>query len=63
MNKDPARPVIGPVRLAPRTLHRACRHMGHDRDGTRCPGCAIRSLCESDERWLVNFSSRDLELD
>jgi hypothetical protein len=36
-----------------RTLRDACRQVGCDNDGARCPVCQVREICESDERWLV----------
>lgn len=35
------------------TLRRACRESGFYGDGTRCPTCPIRHLCESEDRWAV----------
>ena len=35
------------------TLRQACRESGLYGDGSRCPVCRIRHLCQSDERWAV----------
>jgi hypothetical protein len=37
------------------SLHEACTTVGLDRDGTRCPDCLLRDLCDSERRWLVKF--------
>jgi hypothetical protein len=37
----------------PRSLREACRQVGLDRGGARCPTCPLRELCEHDERWMV----------
>jgi len=37
----------------PRSLGDACRELGLDDDGQRCPECPLKTLCESEERWLV----------
>ena len=40
-----------------RTLKEACREIGLDDRGRKCPLCPLRDLCESEERWLVRLSS------
>ena len=37
----------------PCSLREACLKAGLDRNGTRCPTCPVRDLCESDVRWVV----------
>jgi len=44
--------------LRPRSLGEACREMGLDDDGERCPTCPLKELCESEARWLVCRSER-----
>ncbi len=39
----------------PRSLREACRQVGLDRYGERCPDCPLRYLCEDDGRWLVSY--------
>jgi hypothetical protein len=38
---------------APRSLGDACRELGLDDEGQRCPECPLQALCESETRWLV----------
>jgi len=40
------------------SLRDACRRTGYDNSGTRCPGCPLKALCESEERWLVQLTAR-----
>jgi hypothetical protein len=40
------------------SLRQACRKTGYDDNGRRCPGCPLRELCESEERWLVRLADR-----
>jgi hypothetical protein len=47
------KPVNTAPYAGPRPLVEACRATGHDRAGGRCPLCPLRTLCESDRRWLV----------
>jgi len=42
----------------PRTLGDACRKADLDDDGLRCPDCPLRTLCESEARWLVPQTPR-----
>ena len=52
---EPQKPSL----LTPaRTLREACRLTGHDDQGQRCPGCLLKDLCESEERWLIQLRSR-----
>jgi hypothetical protein len=44
----------------PRSLREACRQVGLDHRGMRCPDCPLRDLCESDVRWLVKLPPRRL---
>jgi hypothetical protein len=41
------------ARLGPRSLGEACREMGLDDEGERCPVCPLKERCESETRWLV----------
>jgi len=38
------------------SIRQACRKTGHADNGRRCPGCPLRELCESEERWLVRLA-------
>ncbi len=58
MNEDAAEPASPYLLSTARTLRDACRQTGHDDDGKRCPGCPVKDLCESEERWLVALASR-----
>jgi hypothetical protein len=40
------------------SLRDACRRTGHDNSGARCPGCPLKELCKSEERWLVQLAAR-----
>lgn len=40
------------------SLRDACRKQGYDNTGARCPGCPLKNLCESEERWLVQLAAR-----
>jgi len=40
------------------SLRQACRTTGYDDRGKRCPGCPLKELCESDERWIVRLTDR-----
>jgi hypothetical protein len=40
------------------TLRAACRRTGYDQLGRRCPGCPLKDLCESEERWIVQLTAR-----
>ena len=40
------------------TLRQACRKTGHDNEGVRCPACALKDLCDSEERWFVRLVTR-----
>jgi hypothetical protein len=41
------------------SLRQACRKVGYDDGGKRCPGCPLKELCESEERWIVRLTARD----
>ena len=41
------------------SLRDACRKQGYDNTGARCPGCPLKDLCESEERWLVQKDRLD----
>jgi len=38
---------------APCSLRQACIRAELYRGGERCPGCALRTLCQTDMRWLI----------
>lgn len=38
---------------SPCSLRQACGRKGLDLGGARCPICPLRSLCQSELRWLV----------
>ena len=40
------------------TLREACRKSGFDEEGVRCAVCAVREMCDSDERWIVSLNAR-----
>ena len=40
------------------SLRNACQKKGYDNSGTRCAGCPLKDLCESEERWLVRLAAR-----
>jgi hypothetical protein len=40
------------------SLRLACRKTGYDDSGRRCPGCPLRELCDSEERWIVRLADR-----
>jgi hypothetical protein len=47
-------PAIDSPRAAPPcSLRQACRKAGLYRGGARCPVCPLRSLCQSELRWLI----------
>ncbi len=54
-------PVVASPTAAPLSpalsLRQACRKTGHDDDGRRCPGCPLRTLCDSEERWIVRLTA------
>ena len=39
-------------------MRQACRKTEYDDSGRRCPGCPLRELCDSEERWLVRLADR-----
>jgi hypothetical protein len=45
--------LLSPVR----TLGEACREVGRDECGRRCPSCPLRELCQNEARWLVQRSA------
>jgi hypothetical protein len=58
MTKTAADPSMK-VPLSPAlSLRQACRKTGYDNNGRRCPGCSLRELCDSEERWLVRLADR-----
>lgn len=42
------------------SLREACRRVGCDNVGARCPSCNLASYCSDDSRWLVRRPSRIL---
>jgi len=40
------------------SLRQACQKTGYDSSGKRCPGCPLKDLCESEERWIVRLTAR-----
>lgn len=38
------------------SMRQACRKTEYDDNGRRCPGCPLRELCDSEERWLVRLA-------
>ena len=40
-------------RRSPCSLRQACGRKGLDRGGARCLICPLRSLCQSELRWLI----------
>jgi hypothetical protein len=40
------------------SLRDACQKKGYDNSGTRCAGCPLKDLCDSEERWLVRLTAR-----
>jgi len=50
--RQPERPV--PPRPARRmSLGEACRELGLDSHGMRCPACPLKVLCMTETRWRV----------
>jgi len=50
-------PIDAPLSPA-LSLRQACRRTGYDNSSRRCPGCPLKELCESEERWLVRLAGR-----
>ncbi len=53
MSNDQGRTMKLGLGSTPCSLREACLKAGLDRNGTRCPTCPVRDLCESDVRWVV----------
>jgi hypothetical protein len=57
---NPARDAWMSAPISPAlSLRQACRKVGYDDGGKRCPGCPLKELCESEERWIVRLTARD----
>ena len=41
-----------------RSLGEACRELGLDALGLRCPGCPLKVLCMTETRWRVPRTPR-----
>lgn len=39
------------------SLRQACCKTGYDNNGKRCPGCSLKELCDSEERWIVRLTA------
>ena len=55
-NPTPDRRTGAPISPA-LSLRQACIKTGHDQGGKRCPGCSLKRLCESEERWIVQLAA------
>ena len=52
--RTPGGPVLEPRwRSSSVSLREACRLVGSDNAGARCPNCTLESYCSDDSRWLV----------
>jgi len=50
---------VSPPETSPRrSLGEACREMGLDHHGLRCPGCPLKVLCMTETRWRVPRTPR-----
>jgi hypothetical protein len=49
-DSKPAEPEASSRR---RSLGEACRELGIDAHGQRCPGCPLKVLCMTETRWHV----------
>jgi hypothetical protein len=58
MRKTASNISTGAILSSALSLQQACRKTGYDNSGKRCPGCPLRELCESEERWLVRLADR-----
>jgi hypothetical protein len=47
------RQVPPPLHNQPRSLGEACRELGLDSYGMRCPACPLKVLCMTESRWRV----------
>jgi hypothetical protein len=48
-----AKPATPAKRPCHRTLGEACRELGLDSHGMRCPVCPLKVLCMTETRWRV----------
>ena len=42
------------------SLREACREVGRDENGRRCPTCPVKSLCKDESRWVVRRDRKPL---
>jgi hypothetical protein len=54
MSPQPSEPVAPPRR----SLGEACRALGLDSHGLRCPACPLKVLCMTETRWRVPLAKR-----
>jgi hypothetical protein len=52
------KPASQSVRQGRQSLGEACRSLGLDSHGMRCPGCPLKVLCVTETRWRVPRQSR-----
>jgi hypothetical protein len=50
--------VTPPRRTQRRSLGEACRELGLDSYGMRCPACPLKVLCMTETRWRVPRTPR-----
>lgn len=53
MSLKRSRPVTPPRRSRRLSLGEACRDLGLDSYGMRCPVCPLKVLCMTETRWRV----------
>ena len=58
MPPPPTRQTNPPPRNQPRSLGEACRELGLDAHGMRCPACPLKVLCMTETRWHVRRDER-----
>jgi hypothetical protein len=51
-------PPTPPRRPQRRSLGEACRELGLDSYGMRCPACPLKVLCMTETRWRVPRTHR-----
>ena len=52
------KPASQPVRPGHQSLGEACRSLGLNSHGMRCPACPLKVLCVTETRWRVPRQSR-----